>query len=53
MLKVYRGWIFNEKTEGILEAKKGEETITGEFEDIVPKIDKIEYEEVRKSEQVH
>lgn len=53
MLKVYRGWIFDEKDGAILEAKKGEETITGEFEDIIPKIDKIEYEEVRKSEQVH
>lgn len=48
MLKVYRGWIFNEKSGAILEAKKGDQTITGEFEEIVPKIDKIEYEEARK-----
>lgn len=44
MLKVYRGWIITPISEKNLVAQKNGRAIMGEWEEIVPKIDKYELE---------
>ena len=47
MRSVYRGWIINEADDGV-KAKKGEEVIIGQYEDVIREIDNREF---RKQEE--
>ena len=48
MRAVYRGWIINETDDGGVKAKKGEEAIIGQYEDVIREIDNREF---RKQEE--
>ena len=48
MLRVYRGWTVTPLNSKNLIAEKDGRAITGEWEEIVPKIDTYEYEQARK-----
>lgn len=48
MLRVYRGWIITPLDSKNLVAEKNKRTITGEWEEIVPKIDTYEYEKAKE-----
>ena len=51
MLRVYRGWIVTPLNREVLVAEKDGRTFTGEWEEIVPKIDTYEYEQARKERE--
>lgn len=51
MLRVYRGWIVTPLNSKKLIAEKDGRAITGEWEEIVPKIDTYEYEQARKERE--
>jgi hypothetical protein len=48
MCIVYRGWIVSETDDGGVKAKKGEEVIIGQYEDVLREIDNREF---RKQEE--
>ncbi len=47
MCAVYRGWIINERDDGV-KAKKGEEVIIGQYEDVIREIDNREFKNRRR-----
>ena len=48
MLKVYRSWMITPINDKTMIAQKGRMTFTGEYEDLIVKIDHYEYEQARK-----